>query len=178
VPDIPRQKNTIARQSRKKPLVPINAKKRSGSPDPVVGKELNVRERAFCSEYFSNGFNGMRAAIAAGYSERSAAAIASELLTRPKVVEVLDQMTSNRLKRLAIDADWILKETVELYERAKKSDAYGPAANLLKMMGQEAGVFQEKKEVNHTVKIENLLESAAKDVTDADYEVINNPPAQ
>ena len=82
-------------------------------------------------------------------------------------------MAENRLKRLSVDADWIIAETVDLYKKAKESDSYGPAANLLKMLGQEAGVFSEKKEVAHTVKIESLLEDAANNIIE-----VNSPPAQ
>ena len=138
-----------------------------------MGKALSIKERMFTAEYFANGFNGLQAAIAAGYSERSAKEQAHELLTRPHVQSVLSQMAENRLKRLSVDADWIIAETVDLYKKAKESDSYGPAANLLKMLGQEAGVFSEKKEVAHTVKIETLLEDAANNIIE-----VNSPPAQ
>ncbi|MBU97608.1 MAG: hypothetical protein CL429_00805 [Acidimicrobiaceae bacterium] len=174
VTDNTRQKNTIARKSARRSSIPYNGAGKRKAPAPVQGKELSLKERMFVSQYFSNGFNGLKAAVAAGYSERSAKEIASEILTRPHIQSALEVMTSNRLKRLAIDADWILAETVDLYEKAKKSDAYGPAANLLKLLGQEAGVFQEKKEVSHTYRIEALLEDAAND----NIIEVNSPPAQ
>lgn len=166
------EKTSKPRRSRS---IPYNAKKKS-PPPPVIGSKLNLKERIFVQEYFANGFNGLRAAISAGYSERSARQQASELLTRPNIQEVLSQLEANRLKRLAINADWIIAETVDLYEKAKKSSSYGPAAKMLQMLGQEVGVFQEKKEVSHSVKIENLLESAAKDVEviEGDWEMLGD----
>lgn len=167
------QKKSVARKKVRRSSIPIKARKNGRVPEPVIGKELSIRERLFASEYFANGFNGLQAAIAAGYSQNGAGQRANELLNRSEVKDVLSQMAENRLKRLSVDADWIIAETVDLYKKAKESDSYGPAANLLKMLGQEAGVFSEKKEVAHTVKIESLLEDAANNIIE-----VNSPPAQ
>jgi phage terminase small subunit len=43
-------------------------------------KILNYRQQTFCDEYLANGGNGTKAALVAGYSERTAGAIANNLL--------------------------------------------------------------------------------------------------
>lgn len=49
---------------------------------------LNARQEAFVREYLLDG-NGTRAAIAAGYSARTAQAIATENLTKPLIAEAV-----------------------------------------------------------------------------------------
>ncbi len=46
---------------------------------------LSPQEQRFCNEYAANGGNATKAAIAAGYSEATAAQTASRLLKRPRV---------------------------------------------------------------------------------------------
>lgn len=46
---------------------------------------LTAKNRLFIDKYFEHDLNGTQAAITAGYSERSAYAIASELLRKPEI---------------------------------------------------------------------------------------------
>lgn len=50
---------------------------------------LTGNQLAFCREYLRNGCNGTRAAIAAGYSAKSASSLASEMLRKPKIAAQL-----------------------------------------------------------------------------------------
>lgn len=67
-------------------------------------KKLTNRQRIFVEEYLTD-WNGTRAAIAAGYSRRSAAVIAAENLTKPNVKELI----SARLAEATMKADEVLK---------------------------------------------------------------------
>lgn len=72
-------------------------------------KKVAKRHELFAREYLLD-HNGTRAAIAAGYSPRSAAAQASALLNRPKVIATLAKLEARRNSRLDIKADDILAE--------------------------------------------------------------------
>lgn len=48
------------------------------------------KQRAFIDEYFKNGFNATRAAIAAGYSEKTARQMGAENLSKPVIREAID----------------------------------------------------------------------------------------
>ncbi|AUR96659.1 terminase small subunit, partial [Vibrio phage 1.231.O._10N.261.49.F8] len=48
-------------------------------------KKLTDKQRRFVEEYCSNGFNATKAAIAAGYSEKTAGSISSENLQKPEI---------------------------------------------------------------------------------------------
>jgi phage terminase small subunit len=56
-------------------------------------KKLTTKEQLFCIEYCSNGSNGTRAAIAAGYSEKTAKEIATQNLSKLHI-----QAEINRLR--------------------------------------------------------------------------------
>jgi phage terminase small subunit len=72
---------------------------------------LNARQQRFVEEYCAH-FNGTRAAIAAGYSKRSAREIASENLTKPNIARAVKE----RLDSLVMSAE---EATRRLEEMAK-----------------------------------------------------------
>jgi len=63
------------------------------------------KQRAFIDEYFKNGFNATRAAIAAGYSEKTARFIAAENLSKPNIRQAIDE----RLAEETISANEALR---------------------------------------------------------------------
>ena len=67
----------------------------------------------FVREYLVDQ-NGTRAAIAAGYAEKSASVTASRLLKNAKVRAEIDKATQERCKRLDITADRVLQEIAKL----------------------------------------------------------------
>ena len=60
-------------------------------PKLAKGQTVTNKERAFCLEYVKH-FNATRAAIAAGYSKKSAHYQATEILARPRVKKELEQL--------------------------------------------------------------------------------------
>lgn len=54
-----------------------------------MGK-LTEKQKRFVREYKTNGGNGTQAAIKAGYSEKTARKIASENVTKPDIIEALE----------------------------------------------------------------------------------------
>ena len=61
---------------------------------------LTAKQKAFVREYASNGYNGTKAAIAAGYSEKTAEVKACQLLAIPEV----QQAIAEEKARLRADA--------------------------------------------------------------------------
>ncbi len=66
------------------------------------------KHEAFCREYVVD-FNGAQAAIRAGYSERTARAIASELLTKPDIQARVKTLREASFARLDASADDVLR---------------------------------------------------------------------
>ena len=70
---------------------------------------LNARHQRFVAEYLRD-FNGKRAAIATGYSEKTAEQQASRLLRNVKVAEAVAKGQAKRAEKLEISADMIAQE--------------------------------------------------------------------
>lgn len=70
---------------------------------------LNDRQQIFCEEYVIDT-NAKRAALAAGYAERSAEAQSSRLLRNDKVANEIQRLMNARSKRTEITADKVLQE--------------------------------------------------------------------
>jgi phage terminase small subunit len=72
-------------------------------------RPLNAKQRIFVEQYLTNGFNATKAAISAGYSEKTARVIGYENLTKPYIraeIEIyLAEMTLSREEILVRVAD-------------------------------------------------------------------------
>lgn len=75
--------------------------------------ELNARQEHFCQEYVVDG-NASRAALAAGYSPRTAPSQASRLLKNVKVAARIAELRREMLERVRLDADSVLRELLSL----------------------------------------------------------------
>lgn len=74
-----------------------------------MAKGLTRRQEIFAAEYCVDS-DGKRAAIKAGYSEKTAESQASQLLKNPKVSDVISKKTQKILNKLEISAEKVLQE--------------------------------------------------------------------
>jgi phage terminase small subunit len=128
---------------------------------------LNVQQEAFCLEYIVD-LNGSKAAIRAGYSEKTARQIASQLLTKLNIQDRIAELKEERSKRTKIDADWVLTSAKRVFDRCMqdepvilageptgeyKFDSSG-ANKALDLIGKHVDVqaFLTKQEISATVK--------------------------
>jgi phage terminase small subunit len=79
----------------------------------MVTPKHNNRAKRFVLEY-AKDFNGTRAAIAAGYSPKTAAVKASQLLTKVKVREELERILAKLSEKLELSAERVLRELARL----------------------------------------------------------------
>lgn len=66
-------------------------------------KKLNHRQQRFCEEYVID-YNGTRAAIAAGYSPKSARQTACDILTKPYIQNYIDEIQKDLSKLTGVTA--------------------------------------------------------------------------
>jgi len=71
--------------------------------------KLTEKQIRFCQEYIID-LNGTQSAIRAGYSEDTAASIASENLTKPNIQEYVQQLLDERAVRTKATADFVISE--------------------------------------------------------------------
>lgn len=75
--------------------------------------KLTPKQQRFVSEYLRLG-NATKAAIAAGYSEKTANRIATENLSKPVIARAIERAQARRNDRLELEEDFELKKGLEL----------------------------------------------------------------
>ena len=71
--------------------------------------KLTDKQEKFCLEYLVD-LNATQAAIRAGYSEKTANRIASEMLSKLDIQQKIQELKDKRSNRIEMDADGVLKE--------------------------------------------------------------------
>lgn len=79
--------------------------------------KLNERQKMFCRCYAKN-FNGTKAAIEAGYSEKTADSQAVELKKLPRVSKEIERLKQIAIDKLGVDKEFYLKRVLEIYKIA------------------------------------------------------------
>lgn len=75
---------------------------------------MTPKQDRFVAEYLANGLNATQAAIAAGYSEKTAQQQGSRLLLNPDVAAAVSGKTTQLMDRLEITAEMVLQEIGKL----------------------------------------------------------------
>jgi len=82
-------------------------------------KKLTERQKRFVKHYLIEP-NATKAAISAGYSEKTAKAIGSRLLTFANVKEAVEKGAENLGERLDITAEYVLAKVQGIMERCSQ----------------------------------------------------------
>ncbi len=98
-------------------------------------RSLTPKQKLFTQEY-TKDLNSTKAAIRAGYSRRTADRIGPELLGETWVAEAVQQALQKRSDKVELDAEWVLREFKEIYDR---SMAHKP---VLDRQGNTTGQWQ------------------------------------
>ncbi len=125
-------------------------------------KELNQRERAFCVHLTTIGSetfgDGKKAAIAAGYSDKSAHVAASRLLKRDKVRDRVSELHSRNMQRNLITVDKVLADLEHDKIMARKHQQYSVAKSCTELQGKYLAMFIDRLQTNDA-KAEEIKES-------------------
>lgn len=126
---------------------------------------LNAKQKAFCREYVKC-YNGTQAAIAAGYSKKTAAVQASRLLRNPVVLDYIKECQKEIIKMACITEEKVLNSLAEVLDRCMSAvpvmewdysehalvetgtyqfDSKG-ALNAIKLLGLHLGLFDKNRE--------------------------------
>jgi phage terminase small subunit len=104
---------------------------------------LTPKQERFVAEYLID-LNATRAALAAGYSEKTARSMGAENLTKPDIVAAVATAQGHRTERTNITQDYVLESIFEAMERCKKADSFN-ATGVFKgaeLLGRHLGMFQ------------------------------------
>lgn len=96
---------------------------------------LNEKQKQFCEEYIID-LNGTQAAIRAGYSEKTANRIASELLSKLDIQEYICKLKNKRSERVKYSQDELMRDILEVKNRCMQANP------VLDKEGNETGVWK------------------------------------
>ena len=78
-------------------------------------KELTAKEKRYCAEFLIDHCQ-TKAAIRAGYPEKSAAVRGSELMKRPEIRAYVAELQKEQAERLCVNSDLVIVRAVELLD--------------------------------------------------------------
>ena len=96
---------------------------------------LNEKQKQFCDEYIID-LNGTQAAIRAGYSKKTARAIANELLTKLDIREYICELKNKRSERVKYSQDELMRDILEVKNRCMQANP------VLDKEGNETGIWK------------------------------------
>jgi len=118
--------------------------------------KLNNKQLAFVEEYLANGFNGTKAAIKAGYSQRTAYSIANELLKKPEIQEVIDEKKKELAARSTITKEELLADLKHIKDLNKDNPRSANSLKAIEIINKMLG-FNMPLEQNINMNVEQKL---------------------
>lgn len=109
---------------------------------------LTPKETRFVAEYLTD-LNATKAAAAAGYSARTAKAIGSELLKRPRIKAAIAERQAELAEKIEVTQEWVVGNLKSVADRClENGEAFNPAGanRALELLGKHLGMFAEKHE--------------------------------
>ena len=123
-----------------------------------MSDKLTDKQKLFCEDYLSNGFNSTDAAKSAGYSEKTAYSIGSENLIKPEIRDYIKKRINTLLdNREELQKEWLDNVTeMAFYSLTGDSETDKYKANdktkALELLGKYLTLFVEKKDINVDMK--------------------------
>ena len=114
--------------------------------DITLPAKLSAQQQKF-ADAILEGKCQRDAYIAAGYkptNENTMDACASRLLRNVKVMSYIEEARENASESSEVTLEWLIKESADLYQRAKEEGAYAAANATLKTVGVYTGFWNEK----------------------------------
>lgn len=145
-----------------------------------MADKLTPKQQRFVEEYLVD-LNATQAAIRAGYSARTANEQAARLLAKVSISQAIAAAMEERSKRVEIDADYVLKNLVEIIERSMQRapvltmkgeqvvDDEGRsvwrfdgknAIRALELLGKHKGMWTDKVEMSGELDIATIIMEA------------------
>lgn len=94
----------------------------------MIVAKLTAKQQRFCDEYLID-MNATKAAIRAGYSEKTASVIATENLRKPNIAEYIEERMAEKEAELIADQDEVMKYLSSVLRGYSKSSVLARDAN-------------------------------------------------
>ena len=113
--------------------------------------ELTAKQKAFIEELPKNQWNGTQAAIAAGYSAKSAGVMAHRLLKNPAIAKELDRRTAEIVEKTDVEVGEIIAELRQFAFGGRKA-TNSERLKALELLGKHLAMFTDRKVVEDAGK--------------------------
>ena len=119
------------------------------APNSVVSEDLELtdKQRVFVDEYLVD-LNGTRAAIRAGYSEKSAREIASQNLTKLNIQKAIEKAFDERKARVLVTQDDVINGLLDEAKNKDDGSSHSARVSAWAHLGKHLNMFTDK--VDHT----------------------------
>ncbi len=107
----------------------------------IIG--LTPKQRRFCEKYVAL-LEAKRAAVEAGYTERSATVTSTRLMKRPEVQQYIAKLQAEAAQRNKVSHDEVIEKLRESYRDAKAANQFGPAVRAAELLGKSTGMFKDQ----------------------------------
>ena len=104
---------------------------------------LTPKQRRFCEKYVVC-LEAKRAAIEAGYTERSATVTSTRLMKRPEVRQYITMLQAEAAERNNVTVDEVIEKLRDTYKAAKEANQNGPAVRAVELLGKTVGMFKDQ----------------------------------
>lgn len=155
----PKPKPSPAKKATKK-AAPVKAapKKVPAAPPPAPEPEttLTDKQSRFVLEYLVDS-NATKAAIRAGFSARSAASIAEELMRKPHVAAAIAVAQAKVAEATETDAEWVRRRLKEEADDFSEFSSHSARIKAIELIGKINGVFEK----DNKQKVDGLTALAA-----------------
>ena len=126
-------------------------------------KMLNTKQRKFAVEYMLD-FNATRAAIAAGYSQKTAYSIGHENLKKPEIRDFIKAQQQQQMDDHFLSQSAVVNELIR-YAFRNRPNSYQEvsareATQALMMLGKHIGMFWEKGSEDETCEWKVAMKAA------------------
>lgn len=123
--------------------------------------KLTTKQQIFVSAYCSNGFNGTKAAIEAGYSEHTARQAATETLSKPYIIEEIDKYKASISEKHMITVESLIDELEEARKVALEAETPQSSAAISATMGKAKLCGFDKQIIDHQSSDKSMSPSFA-----------------
>lgn len=124
---------------------------------------INPRQARFVAAYVADP-NATRAAIAAGYSELSAASRGHDLRRNSKAAGAIAAAQAALERVSKITTELVVGAAWSLYGEARKAGAYAAAAKCIDMLARHLGMYAPER---HDVRVETITVEQAERVIES-----------
>lgn len=123
---------------------------------------LTQKQKRFVAEYLTD-LNATAAAKRAGYSEKNADKIGSELLGKTRVSAAIQEAMKQREQRTNVTQDYVIKKLKEIADKeasdTQESDLkFSNKLKALELLGKHVGAFEPKSDTETDREVRIIID--------------------